>query len=82
MMLALSLVLAVLPLLGVAWTLINGLITTVDGLFMSLILLVLSGVFALNAFWEARDMGLIKKKALAPAAKAAAATKPAPAKET
>lgn len=76
MMLALSLVLAVLPVLGVAWTLINGLITTVDGLFMTLILLMLSGVFALNAYWEARDMGLVHKKVAAPA-KAAAATKSA-----
>jgi len=42
----------------------------VDGLFMSLILLVLSGTFALNAYWEMRDRGMIgKKKAAAPAAK-------------
>lgn len=81
MMLALSAILAILPLLGVAWTLMNGLVTTVDGLFMSLILLMLSGVFALNAFWEARDMGLIKKKA-ATAAATAAAAKSAPAKAT
>ena len=78
MMLALSLVLGILPLLGVVWTLMNGMITTVDGLFMSLILLTLSGVFMLNAYWEMRDMGLIKKKApadkkaAAPAAKAPA----------
>ena len=45
MMLAISLVLGILPLLGVAWTLMNGMITTVDGLFMSLILITLSGVF-------------------------------------
>lgn len=73
MMLAISLVLGILPLLGVIWTLTNGLITTVDGLFISLILLTLSGVFLLNAFWEMRDMGLIgKKKAVVPAAKAPA----------
>ncbi len=78
MMLALSLVLGILPLLGVVWTLMNGMITTVDGLFMSLILLTLSGVFMLNAYWEMRDLGLIKKKApvdkkaAAPAAKAPA----------
>ena len=70
MMLAISLVLGILPLLGVVWTLMNGMITTVDGLFMSLILLTLSGVFMLNAYWEMRDMGLIKKKM--PAAKKAA----------
>ncbi len=70
MMLALSLVLGILPLLGVAWTLMNGMITTVDGLFMSLILLTLSAVFMLNAYWEMRDMGLLgKKQAVAPAAK-------------
>jgi len=70
MMLALSLVLGILPLLGVVWTLMNGMITTVDGLFMSLILLTLSGVFMLNAYWEMCDMGLIaKKKAVIPAAK-------------
>ena len=70
MMLALSLVLAVLPLLGVVWTLVDIKITTVDGLFMILILLTLSGVFMLNAYWEMRDSGIIgKKKAAAPAAK-------------
>jgi hypothetical protein len=73
MILGISLVLGILPLLGVVWTLMNGMITTVDGLFMSLILLTLSGVFMLNAFWEMRDMGLIgKKKAAVPAAKPAA----------
>lgn len=70
MMLALSLVLGILPLLGVAWTLVNGMITTVDGLFMSLILLTLSGVFMLNAYWEMRDSGMLgKKKAVVPATK-------------
>jgi hypothetical protein len=74
MMLALSLVLAILPLLGVVWTLANGMITTVDGLFMSLILLTLSGIFMLNAYWEVRDLGMIgKKKTPASAAKAPAA---------
>ncbi len=70
MMLALSLVLGILPLLGVAWTLMNGMITTVDGLFLILILLVLSGVFMLNAYWEMRDSGMIgKKKAVVTAQK-------------
>ena len=71
MMLALSLILGILPLVGVVWTLANGMITTVDGLFMSLILLTLSGVFMLNAYWEMRDLGMLgKKKAVAaPAAK-------------
>jgi hypothetical protein len=70
MMLALSLVLGVLPLLGVAWTLMNGMITTVDGLFMSLILLTLSGVFMLNAYWEMHDLGIVGKKKTTPAAAA------------
>ena len=84
MMLVLSLALGVTPLLGVAWILASGMITlwppsaTVDGLFMSLILLTLSACFMLNAYWEARDRGLLdflhKKKAAAPAP---VATKPA-----
>jgi hypothetical protein len=68
MMLALSLVLGILPLLGVVWTLMNGMITTVDGLFMSLILLTLSAVFMLNSYWEMRDLGLVGKKKVAVAA--------------
>ena len=62
MMLAVSLVLAILPLLGVVWTLMNGLISTVDGMFLSLILLTLSAVFLLNAYWEMRDLGILGKK--------------------
>ena len=74
MNLALSLVLGIFPLLGVAWMLTNGTITTVDGLFMSLILLTLSGVFMLNAFWEMRDKGMLgKNKATVPATKPPAA---------
>jgi hypothetical protein len=80
MMLALSLVLSILPLLGVVWIFVSGMITlsppsaTVDGLFMTLILLALSGTFSLNAYWELRDRGLIgKKKAAAPATKPPAA---------
>jgi hypothetical protein len=77
--LALSLVLGLLPLAGVGWILANGMITlwppsaTVDGLFMSLILLTLSACFMLNAFWEARDHGILPKKA-APAKTPAAKT--------
>jgi hypothetical protein len=69
MILALSLVLAIVPLVGVVWIFVSGMITltfpffTVDGLFMTLILLTLSACFLLNAFWEARDKGLIGKKA-------------------
>jgi hypothetical protein len=83
MILALSLVLAIVPLLGVAWIFVSGMITlwppsaTVDGLFMALILLMLSACFLLNAYWEARDKDMLnflhKKEAAslkAPTAKA------------
>ena len=83
MILVLSLVLGLLPLVGVVWIIVSGMIVlwpfsaTVDGLFMTLILLTLSACFLLNAYWEMRDRGWIgKKKAPAPA-KAAAAPKPA-----
>jgi len=73
MILALSLLLGIIPLAGIAWIFASGMITlspfsiTIDGLFMTLILLTLSLCFFLNAFWEARDQGLIHKKAAAPA---------------
>jgi hypothetical protein len=61
--------------LGIAWTIATGTVTTVDGLFMSLILLTLSAVFFLNAYWELRDRGALafldKKKAAAAATPAA-----------
>jgi hypothetical protein len=60
MMLLLSVVFGVLPLLGIVWTIANGTLTTVDGLFISLILLTLSGLFFLNALFECRDCGYIK----------------------
>jgi hypothetical protein len=53
-MLIISFVLAIIPLLGIAWVLSQGLALTVDNLFMSLILLAISGIFALNAFLEVR----------------------------
>jgi hypothetical protein len=78
--LVLSLVLGIVPLFGVAWIFLSGMITlspfsaTVDGLFMTLILLTLSACFLLNAYWEARDSGVLGKKQTAapkgPAAKA------------
>jgi hypothetical protein len=76
LMLALSVVLGIVPLAAVVWTLMNGMITTVDGLFLTLILLTVSGAFMLNVYWELRDRGVVgKKKAVAappktPAAKA------------
>jgi hypothetical protein len=78
--LALSLVLGLAPLAGIGWIFATGMITpwppsaTVDGLFMTLILLTLSLVFLLNAYWEARDHGLVK---FMQKEKPAAATKPA-----
>jgi len=56
--LLLSIVLGTLPLAGIVWIVLRGAITTVDGLFMTLILLSLSGVFFLNAVLELRDRGL------------------------
>ena len=52
MVLLLTLVLALLPLLGIGWILIYGSITTVDGLFTSLILAAMSGILGLNALLE------------------------------
>src|SRR5438876_11744748 len=52
MMLALSLLLALIPLLGIAWILRYGSITTVDGLFTSLILLAMSGILGINGLLE------------------------------
>jgi len=67
-MLVLSIILGIVPLLGIAWTAINGSVTTVDGLFLSLILLTLSGILFLNAYLEVRGK---LKKAPAPSAKKA-----------
>ena len=61
MMLVLSVVFGIFPLLGVAWIVLHGGVTTVDGLFMSLILLTPSGILFLNAFLEVR--GRMKKSA-------------------
>jgi hypothetical protein len=78
MILVLSIVLGLLPLAGVAWILASGMITlwppsaTVDGLFMSLILLTLSACFLLNAYWEMRDHGIIGKKETTPVKSTAA----------
>lgn len=77
--LVLSLLLGVMSLAGVVWIFVAGMIVlspfsvTVDGLFMTLILLTLSACFLLNAYWEMRDHRMIGKKtvpAKTPAAKA------------
>jgi len=61
-MLLVSIVLGLIPLAGIAWIAVSGTITTVDGLFESLIMLSLSGVFFLNVFWELRERGWLGKK--------------------
>jgi len=79
MILVLSLVLGLIPLAGVAWIFVSGMITlspfsvSMDGLFMTLILLTLSACFLLNAYWEMRDRGMVGKKKDATPAKAPAA---------
>ena len=60
-MLLLSLLLGLLSLAGIVWIVIVGSLLSVDGLFMSLILLTLSGILFLNAFLEVR--GRMKKSA-------------------
>ena len=55
MMLLLSIVLGIIPWFGIAWTVMNGSVTTVDGLFLCLILLTLSGVLFLNAYLELKS---------------------------
>jgi len=81
MMLVISIIMGIIPLAGIAWTIVTGTVTTVDGLFMSLILLTLSAVFFLNAFWELRDRGalaFLEKKKVPVEAKPAASPKASP----
>jgi hypothetical protein len=70
LMLLISILFGLLPLAGIAWIFVAGSITTVDGMFMCLILLTLSGVFFLNVALELRDRGLLpiphKSKATVP----------------
>jgi hypothetical protein len=54
MMLVISIILGIIPLIGVAWIVLKASVTTVDGLFMSLILLTLSGILFLNAYLDVR----------------------------
>jgi hypothetical protein len=67
MMLVLSILLGIVPLMGVAWIVLKASVTTVDGLFMSLILLTLSAILFLNAFLDIR--GRLKKSTAPPAQK-------------
>jgi hypothetical protein len=66
-MLLVSILLGLIPLAGIAWIIVTGTITTVDGLFESLIMLSISGVFFLNVFWELRDRGILGKSKAEPA---------------
>lgn len=65
MMLVLSVILGLLPLAGIARIATNGTITTVDGLFMSIIMLALSAILFLNVYLEARKKFVLKKAPLA-----------------
>ena len=60
-MLLISILLGLIPLAGIGWIFVSGTLTTVDGLFESLIMLSISGIFFLNVFWELRDRGLLGK---------------------
>jgi hypothetical protein len=66
-MLLISILLGLIPLAGIGWIIASGTLTTVDGLFESLIMLSISGVFFLNVFWELRDRGLFGKGKVEPA---------------
>ncbi|MCI0402896.1 MAG: hypothetical protein L0212_05160 [Acidobacteria bacterium] len=65
-MLIVSIVMAILPLIMAAILLFGvegvDLTPTMDGLFMSIILLTISGIFGLNALLELRQMGLLPGK--------------------
>ena len=65
LMLLVSLLLGLVSLAGVAWIIIVGSLLSVDGLFMSLILLTLAGVFFLNVLLECRDHGFLGKDKVA-----------------
>jgi hypothetical protein len=66
-MLLISILLGLIPLAGIGWIVATGTLTTVDGLFESLIMLSISGVFFLNVFWELRDRGHLGKTKAEPA---------------
>lgn len=80
-MLVIQVLLGLIPLLGIAWIFVSGTLATVDGLFMSLILLTISGVLMLNPMLELRarmrKLREGRKKSTAPAE-----PKPQPVKST
>lgn len=57
MLLILSIVFALIPLAGIAWIAATKSLTSVDGLFMSLILLAIAGIFLLNVALEMDSRG-------------------------
>lgn len=61
MILLFYIVLAVLPLAGIAWIVLNGSPFTMDGLFLSLILLAMSGIVGTTTLYE-----LLKQKKSGP----------------
>ena len=66
MMLVISVLLALIPLLGIAWIVMYGSITTVDGLFMSLILLAMSGIVGLNVLHRTAQTRSAERKPASP----------------
>jgi len=52
LLIAIALLLALAPLAGIGWILLSGTLFTVDGLFMSLILLTMSGIVGTTALFE------------------------------
>ena len=65
-----SLVLAVVPLLGIAYIMAQGSFDTVDNLFYTLILLAMSGVMAANAMAEWRRRQRVGRAGRVPAGRA------------
>lgn len=79
----LALILALIPLAGIAYIALFGALLTVDGLFMSLILLTMSGIFLLGALLEMKARREpketpTKSSASAPSTRTATAAGPAP----
>ena len=63
MIIVLSVVFGICHLLAIAWIAKNSSLTTVDGLFTTLILLALSGILFMNAFLSIRKRLHPKDKA-------------------
>ena len=59
MILLIAVLLGLIPLAGVAWFVVTGTLTSVDGLFGCLILLSLSAIFFLDVYWQLLDRKLL-----------------------